>query len=397
MRSSVALLTVLLTAGLGLSSSARGQRNHTPVPAAPSAIQSDVSDAFVYVPGTIGNLPGTSQLPDGVEAQVRQALENIRATLAAAGTDLAHVVSANVFLSDTRHFAAMNAVYRTYFPDDPPTRATVGVDLPVPGALVQISMVAVKPDIERRAITPQGMLTPGLPYSWGVLTENTLFIAGATSRNPDTYEPVTGDMATQTRQVMENIGAVLRAANMDYADVTSCKVFLDDPREFQAMNQVYGSFFTDEPPARATIRAGLMNSIFRSEIQCVAVRDATRRRVVPVGVAPSRSPLSPAIRVGTRLYLSGMVGRGASGYAPGDVEAQTRQALENLRATLAAAEMDFADVVDVTVFVADIRHSAAVAELVRAVLPTNGPRATMVGSALMSPDALVEIMMTAAR
>ena len=403
-RSVVTFLPPLLLIGLS-ASDARPGRAIAVSEGAILASAPQVSGDLIYVPGTIGIRPGTAELPDGIEAQVRQAMENIRVVLAATGADFSHVVSSNVFLADTRLFPAMNAVYRTYFPEDPPTRATVGVDLPVAGALVQISMVAAKPGVERRVITPEGMLRPGLPYSWGILAGKTLFIAGATSRNPETYEPVPGDMGAQTRQVMENIGAVLRAADMGYSDVASCKVFLHDPRQFRAMNEVYASFFPERPPARATISAGLMNPIFLSEIQCVAVR-ATDRRVVmapgagagagPGAVRP-RSPYSPAIAVDGRLFLAGMLGRGPRGYAPGDVEAQTRQTLENLRATLAAAGMSFANVVEATVFVADIRRHDAVTRILREVMDTLTVSTTVVGSRLMSADAIVEIMMTAAR
>jgi 2-iminobutanoate/2-iminopropanoate deaminase len=241
------------------------------------------------------------------------------------------------------------------------------------------------------------MRTPDLPYSWGILAGNTLFVAGATSRNPETYEPVGGDIATQTRQVLHNVGAVLAGAGMDYQDVTSCNVFLDDPRDFSAMNEVYATFFTADPPARATVRAGLMNPVFRAEIQCVAVRGDSRIVVAAEGAVRSTSPFSPAIQVGADLYLAGMVGRGPRGYAPGDVEAQTRQTLANIQATLAAAEMSFADVSDIVAFVTDIRHAPAIENVIRELMPSPLPALTIVGSQLMSPDALVEIMMTAGR
>ncbi len=353
------------------------------------------SGDFVYIAGVTGNKPGTDELAEGIVAQVRQTLENVGAQLREQGLDFSNIASVNVFLPDTRHFSAMNEVYREYFPSDPPTRATVRADLHPTGALVMISVIAVKPGVERRVITPQTMQVPGLPYSWGILAGNTLFIAGATSRDPDTYEPVVGDVAVQTRQIFENIGRILRAADMDYSDVTSCNVFLADPRLFGLMNGAYREFFAEAPPARATVRAALMNSRFRSEIQCVAVRDPSRRVVIAEGRNAPRSPYSPAIQVGKRLYLAGMVGTGPEGFARGDVAAQTRQTLENLRATLAAAEMDFGDVVNVTMFVTDIRHYQRVGEAYLEVMGEHDPPHTVVGAPLMSPDLLVEIMMIA--
>jgi 2-iminobutanoate/2-iminopropanoate deaminase len=365
-----------------------------PEPASPVA---EISNDFFYTGGVVGDRPDGAGIPEGVEAQIRQALENVQGMLRAEGMDLSHVVRSNVFLTDTRHFQEMNAVYRTFFPEDPPTRATVRADLPLKGALVQVAMVAARPGVERTVVTPRGMRTPDLPYSWGILAGNTLFVAGATSRNPETYEPVGGDIATQTRQVLHNVGAVLAGAGMDYEDVTSCNVFLDDPRDFSAMNEVYATFFTADPPARATVRAGLMNPVFRAEIQCVAVRGDSRKVVVAEGAVRSTSPFSPAIQVGADLYLAGMVGRGPTGYAPGDVEAQTRQTLTNIQATLYTAEMSFADVSDIVAFVTDIRHAPAIENVIRELMPSPLPALTLVGSQLMSPDALVEIMMTAGR
>jgi 2-iminobutanoate/2-iminopropanoate deaminase len=309
--------------------------------------------------------------------------------------DFSRVVRVNVFLTDTRHFAAMNQVYRSYFPDAPPTRATVATDLALPGALVEIEMVAARPGVERRIIEPEGVATPALPYSWGIQAGNTLFVAGATSRNPETYQPVAGDIATQTRQVLENIGAVLRAADMDYSDVTECSVFLGDARDFGGMNQVYRSVFSAAPPARATVRAQLMNPTFKVEIQCTAVRGG-RQAVIPEGVRPSAT-LSPAIAAGDRLYLSGFTGRGPDGYAPGDVREQTRQALSRLESTLAADGLDFSHVVSARIYLTDIRSFAAVNEIYMATVPGPRPARSTVGTVLMSADALVEIQMTAVR
>lgn len=355
------------------------------------------SGDFVYLSGIVGNRPGSGEIPRDIESQVRQVMDNVGAALREHGLGFADVARANVFLADTRHFAAMNSIYRTYFPDDPPTRATVQAAIPVPGALLQVDMVAVRPGVGRRVVVPEGMVTPELPYSWGVMAGNTLFIAGTTARDPRTYQPVGGDAGAQTRQVLENIGRVLRGAGMDYGDVATCSVFLDDARNFQAMNEVYRSFFPADPPARATVQARLMNPAFLVEIQCVASAAAGRRVVIAEGAEPPASPYSPAVAVGDRLYLAGMVGRGAQGFAVGNPAEQTRQAMRNLRATLRAAGMDFDDVEHALVFISDIRYDRPVREAYLELLPYPVAPTTVVGSTLMSADALVEIMMTARR
>ncbi len=361
-----------------------------PASSRPAAADRD----YVYVPGTMGMDPATGEFAAGVAGQVRQAMENIGVILHAEGTDFSRALSVNVFLSDTRHFNEMNEVYRSYFPAEPPTRATVAVDLPLPGVLVQIAVVAARPHVARQVIRPAELRSPELPYSWGILAGNTLFIAGATSRNPDTYEPVAGSIGTQTRRVFGNIGTVLRAAGMDYGDLSSCTVFMDDSREFSEMNAAYREFVTEDPPARATVRAGLMNPVFKVEIQCVAERGAGRSVVVARGASRPTSPFSPAVRVGQRTYLAGMVGRGPEGIAMGDIEAQTRQTLTNLSATLAAAGMDFDNVTAMQVFLPHIEHAAVVGSIVDRLIGS-GPSRTVIGAGLMGPDNLVEIMMLA--
>lgn len=105
------------------------------------------ANGTVYVSGQGGLIPGTTEFAgDTVAAQTAQALKNIAAILDAAGTDMAHVVKVSVLLADIATFAEMNAVYSTFFPNDPPARITYAVkDIPL-GALVEIDAVAVMPD-----------------------------------------------------------------------------------------------------------------------------------------------------------------------------------------------------------------------------------------------------------
>ena len=344
--------------------------------------------ALVYVSNVTGTDAGGARTT--IAVQTTRALERLRDSLAARGLALSDVVVANVFLADARDFAAMNEVYRSFFRTDPPTRATAQADLPDPDALIQLSVIAARGP--KQVIAPAGLASPSLPYSWGIRVGETLFIAGATSRDPETYAPEPGDVGAQTRRIFGNIGLVLRAANMDYGDLTSCRVFLDDPRRFGAMNRAYADFVpADDPPARATFRAGLMHPAFDVEIQCVAERSDARRVVLAEGSSRPRSPYSPAIDTGRRLYLAGMVG------GAGDVATQTRTTLENLRATLSAAGLDFGDVTDTWIYVTDIRQWDAVRAAVDEVLPAGTPRGTVIGTPLMGATLLVEIQMVAER
>lgn len=113
---------------------------------APAAIgpysQGIITGNLVFTAGQGGVIPGTKTIVEGVEAQTRQVLENIKAILEAAGTSMERVVKVNVYLADINDFAAMNAVYAEYFPSAPPARTTIqAAALPL-GLLVEIEAIA---------------------------------------------------------------------------------------------------------------------------------------------------------------------------------------------------------------------------------------------------------------
>lgn len=341
---------------------------------------------LTYISNVTGTEAGGVTLTT-VEEQTSAALDRLGEALRARGLGYSDVVVSNVFLRDTRHFQAMNGVYRTYFQTNPPTRATVQADLLDPEALIQISVVATGGPKE--VVSPAGLRSPALPYSWGMKVGSTLFVSGATSRSPETYQPVAGDVPTQTRRVFGNIGLVLEEAGMSYADLVSCKVFLDDARSFGDMNGAYADFVPElDPPARATVRAPLMNVLFSTEIQCVAVSSPDRSVVRPE--ARGRSPYSPAIDTGDRVYLAGVTGGGD------DAAEEARSALGSIRSTLEAASLDFEDVEDVWVYLADVRDWDAVRVVLDETLGPEAPEATVVGSRLMGRS-VVEIQVEAKR
>lgn len=110
-------------------------------PYSPAVIAGD----FIYVSGQGPTDPATGQMVlDSVQAETRQVLKNIQAILEAAGASLENVVKCNVYLADRADFAAMNEVYREFFPSDPPARTTVQAHPPVE-IRVEIECVAYKP------------------------------------------------------------------------------------------------------------------------------------------------------------------------------------------------------------------------------------------------------------
>jgi 2-iminobutanoate/2-iminopropanoate deaminase len=103
------------------------------------------ANGFVFLAGQVGDAPGSqAAVPGGIEAETRAMLDNVGRLLTAVGLTYADVVKCTVYLRDFDDFAAMNGVYRQFFPDDPPTRATVGVTALAVDYSVEIEVIATR-------------------------------------------------------------------------------------------------------------------------------------------------------------------------------------------------------------------------------------------------------------
>ena len=122
----------------------------------------------------------------------------------------------------------------------------------------------------KRAITsPQAPKAIG-PYSAALRAGQLLFISGQVPFDPATGTLVDGDIAAQTRRVLQNIGALLDAGGLSYDAVVRTTVFLADMNDFAAMNDVYRTFFTEPYPARSTVQAARLPRDARIEIDVIA-------------------------------------------------------------------------------------------------------------------------------
>jgi 2-iminobutanoate/2-iminopropanoate deaminase len=109
------------------------------------------------------------------------------------------------------------------------------------------------------------------PYSQAVRAGGFVFVSGQIPLNPQTGEFVAGGVAEQTTQVLDNVQAVLEAAGTSLGRVVKTTVFLADMNDFAAMNEVYGRYFKENPPARATVEAARLPRDARVEIEAVAL------------------------------------------------------------------------------------------------------------------------------
>ena len=109
------------------------------------------------------------------------------------------------------------------------------------------------------------------PYSQAVRANGFVFASGQIPIDPQTGEFVAGGVAEQTEQVLKNLSAVMEAAGTGLARVVKTTVFLADMNDFAAMNEVYAKFFTENPPARATVEAARLPRDARVEIEAIAL------------------------------------------------------------------------------------------------------------------------------
>jgi 2-iminobutanoate/2-iminopropanoate deaminase len=349
------------------------------------------ADGLVYVSGTLGS-------NGDIKAQTKQVLDTIGATLKTAGSSLANAASVTVYLRNQSDFAAMNEVYRSYWPKDPPARTTVMLPLLNEG-LVEIAVVAVPDGGERVVVNPAEWSSSPNPYSYAIKTGNTLFLSGLIARNGKDNTPIKGDMTAQTKAVLDNGAAVLKAAGFAYSDIVASRVYLSDQAAFQDMNKVYQSFFPTDPPARATVKALLTSADYIVEITMVAVKgDGHAAFTTPNadGKPGTKNPnLSSAIKAGNRLYVSGILGNTADN--KGDIKAQTAESLVRIGRTLKAAGYDWKDVVDGVVYLPDLTKFNDMNASYREAFGKDFPARATVGAGLMGADAAVEIMLTAVK
>lgn len=123
----------------------------------------------------------------------------------------------------------------------------------------------------REVIATEHAPKPIGPYSQAIQANGFIFLSGQTPLDPATQQLVTGGIAEQTERVLKNLEAVLKAAGSSLDKVVRCGVFLKDMKDFVAMNEVYGSFFRSNPPARTTVQAARLPKDSLVEIDAIAM------------------------------------------------------------------------------------------------------------------------------
>lgn len=328
--------------------------------AGPSSV--DAGD-YVYISGQ-GPRSADGALPETFPAQVRQALNNLKLVVEAAGLTTDHVVYTTVYLTDINQYGEMNRVFGEFFGKIPPARAVLGV-AGLPDPPIEINAVALRNLAERRAVYPPGYKSDE-PFSPGILTHDRLFV----SAMPGTLPPgdkVADPQAAQVDLALDRMKAVVEAAGLDLGHMVFVNPYLTANFPARIMNQHYASLFEfGNTPARATIEVSSLPNGAQIEYTGVAVRDLKQRRAVRPKNMPPSPTASPCVFAGDTLYCSAK-----SGFIPGanggvytsTTAVQLRQTMRNQMDNLEEADMDFCQVVSTNVYLDNIADVPAFDEV----------------------------------
>ena len=360
----------LMSVGLLLSFAIAAQAQIRAVVPAPAMSNANrvhspgvVAADYVYVSGQ-GPRRADGSVSPSFEGQVRQALDNVKAVVAAAGLTMEHVVYTQVYLEDINKYGELNRVFAEVFPKSPPARAVLGVaKLPEPA--VQINAVAVRNLADRRAIFPANYKSEE-PFSPGILTHNRLFVSGMAGVDPMSGK-IPDDPQAQVDMALDRMQAIVEAAGLQLSHMVFVNPYLTADIPTRIMNERYARRFEfGNTPARATIEVSSLPGGAHIEYTGVAVRDLQQRRAVRPKNMPPSPTASPCVFAGDTLYCSAK-----SGFIPGPhggvyaatTPHQLRQTMRNLLDNLEEAGMTFDQVVATNVYLDDMSDTAAFDEV----------------------------------
>lgn len=389
------------------------------------------SDYRTGVPAELGRQPGYEYYGSNIKDQTRYVLENIKASLEDGGSDLDHVVKAQVFLLDSEDFNGFDEVWREYF-TTPPPRTTVQTGpkgLLVPGTLVEIDITAVRADAAEQ---PERLSSDRVPKPIANYTQATrwgdfLFLAGQVpshfgeggiapeARVDPAFPYYASTIERQTRYTMENLRALLEDIGTDLEHVVKAQVFLTDLNDFWEFDSIWKDYFPTPPP-RTTLQVGrLLLEQALVEIDLIAVRKdgSITPEVVSTDASPRpKANYSQAVIAGDLVFIAGQLASDfQTGVAPdakvdpnfrfygSEIESQTQYVVDQIKAIAEAAGSSLENVAKAQTFLTDLDHFHGYDKIWKGNFDTPPPRTTieLAGDGLLVPGTLVEIDVIAAR
>jgi reactive intermediate/imine deaminase len=355
-----------------------------------------------------------------IKQQTRYILDNLRVTFEAAGSSLANVVKAQVFMTDMNDFNAFDEVWKEYFGDNLPARTTVGTTELLgagPAQLVEIDLIGHTNEVEHQVIVSGGP-RPLANYTEAIRVGNLVFAAGQIANDFVTGVPPEArinphfpyygsDIKLQTRYILENFKKTFAAADSSLANVVKAQVFLRNLHDFNAFDEVWKEYFAGSPPPRTTV--GITELLGSGpdqllEIDLIAHTNDTSKQVVQSDAPRPLAVYSEAVVVDGLVFAAGQlasdfktgVPEGARAnpafpYYGSNIKAQTGFILDNCRTTFEAAGSSLDSVFKAQVFMTDMRNFNGFDEVWKEHFKTPPARTTVGTTGLLVKDTLVEI------
>lgn len=245
----------------------------------------------------------------------------------------------------------------------------------------------------KQIITMGSATNLNLPFSPAVKAGGLIYVSGTISQEG-------GDIRAQTKWCLEDLDRTLKAAGSSLQNAASINVYLKNQGDFAAMNEVYRTFFRENPPARTTIVADLVIPGGLVEMSAVGIPAGAERIVVhPPDWVKSPNPYSYGIKSGDALFLAGLISRNGrdNSVVEGDISTQVKTAMDNAGQILKAAGYGFTDVAAVRNYISDAKHFAEMNKVYQGYFPKDPPARATVVAPLTAPQYVFETTMVAVK
>ncbi|MCP1225667.1 RidA family protein [Sebaldella sp. S0638] len=368
--------------------------------------------------------PKTGELvAGGIKDQAEQCFKNIKAIIDSIGHVMDDIVRITIFVKNIKDVDAVNEVYKTYYSSYLPTQTIVAVDALPMNALVQVEALVTNGEGTIPNAPQAGDLikltnnTENAPTS-SLSTQTVAFshynnISAQLPIDPKTGRLVIGGVTEQARQCLKNIKAILESIDVPFDDIVKITVFLKDFSDFEAVNEVYSTFFPDSAiaravayvPARTTVAAADLPMGALVQIEAVVSHgDGTPPQAIEdrhgIIVEANNTENAPKCPISTQTVAFSHYNNisaqlpldpKTSKIVDGGVKEQTEQCLKNIKAIVESIDHVLEDTVKINIFLKNIGDIEAVNEAYKKFFPNGTPARRIVGVSVLPMNALVQI------
>ena len=359
----------------------------------------------------------------GIKEQTEQCFENIKAIIDSIDHVMNDIVRITIFVKNIKDVDTVNEVYKTFFSNYLPTQTVVAVDALPMNALVQIEALVTNgegtiPNAPQAGDLIKLTNNTGNAPTNSLSTQTVAFshynnISAQLPIDPKTGRLVIGGITEQTRQCLKNIKVILESIDVPFDDIVKVTVFLKDFSDFEAVNEVYSTFFPDSAIARAVAYVPARTAVAVSDlpmgalVQIEAVvshGDGTPPQAIEdrhgIIIEANNTENAPKCPISTQTVAFSHYNN-ISAQLPlepknntmvaGGVKEQTEQCLKNIKAIVESIDHVLEDTVKVNIFLKNIEDIDAVNEIYTKFFPNGTPARRVVGVSALPMDALVQI------